>query len=361
ATHGGDGNSGECDSLAETSADEPRDGKEGQGSADQGANKDTPDGQSHGDGGRDGLREQAARSASRDSSSRKGEGTPTGQGDGGCDEQTGETGTYRDGTSHVVENGCTGDAAPTHGDDEATNADTDATPSPQQQHHNPDSGTGAAKRGREGDVGAPRAASIPGVSKDDVAHARRLVAALDRLVRDVARQASPRIDGRALVKEMSARRYALHRAHRRESGVGSIVIAVDTSESTHSWHGPTLAAAVAVAKAHPHVQVFEHCNGGAWAWLAGRRDKRIDDAIGAPENIKAWELVAATRPSVILALGDDHDHECLQAAAKRGVTVIKLRSRAMYIDPKHSRLRYRIVDGVKDAATAAEAISTLSL
>ena len=93
--------------------------------------------------------------------------------------------------------------------------------------------------------------------------AAKLAAALRQWITalDIGLTASPRLDGRRLVRERAVRRWALQRARRRED-IPLVVLLTDVSGSCSAVCNDTTAACLAVASVMPdRVAVVEHSNG----------------------------------------------------------------------------------------------------
>src|SRR5690606_32796715 len=69
------------------------------------------------------------------------------------------------------------------------------------------------------------------------------------------------VDGRRLIREIASRRCALARVRREELSHPLVLLCCDVSGSCSAVCNETLAAAVAVAEALPHVVIVRHSNG----------------------------------------------------------------------------------------------------
>lgn len=160
----------------------------------------------------------------------------------------------------------------------------------------------------------------------------RLRAALARLC-DVlgARswQASPKWDARALVREMVARRYALHRARQRRP-LARVLILPDQSGSC-AWVGDLLGqVACALAERRDDVTIAPTAWGasrheGVIADAFGRRAddvRRLVQARGPLSSVADWQALRACGYTHALVLGDVHGHQSYEAARDAGVRVL---------------------------------------
>lgn len=256
-THGGDGNSGEMDHTAETSAPN-RDGYMCARNAD--ADAGTPDGTPQA-GGCDGLATEASQ-GSPDGAPDDGE-WPAGRGDTGGDEPTQGMGPNSADESRTAGDENAGQLGP------RVPAAADCAPAAEH-----DSADGPA----EGDAGAPR-----GVSEFNGAFLDRRAAAererqlfrsriarqllrelrywLERDVSTIGGEQSPRIDPRHLVCELAGRSYRIERCRRREVERGRGIIAVDISGSCSVYSAELMGVARALARIDDRLIVVEHVNG----------------------------------------------------------------------------------------------------
>lgn len=386
-THGGDGNSGECDVVALTSTQDPRPQRR-----EEEKNSHTPDGTSTAEAGSQGLGDGACETNAEDADRSNADGvTPACRGDDGADEATVEMGAncadQRSATNQHLDQASQGPdqgGASEAGADHATEAGQDALPG-----HRLATDDGADDRdGGAGISGSPASASHDG--GDDLDEA----AAMERLASSAVRRdalrleraiclliestcatrgaQSARYDGRRLIKELVARRYALHRARREEHAIRDIVIAVDVSGSCAGVVDSTYAAALSAARVLPRerVTVITHSNGycvnttqycPAWMkttlarWPAVARDYFSTSQQEASREV--WQEIAARRPGMVLVLGDLDSawaHDILHDAGVRVVLMTDIeRSQYQGCTP------YEVCYGVRDIHTAAEAAERL--
>lgn len=376
ATHGGDGNSGECDHFAATSAANRQPASDGACTA--GAAGDTPDGTSGSDCGRDVPGHGDSRSKESDAPTREDGEWPAGQGDQGSDEETREMGAHCDACRVAGDHGASGDRAPAQTSDsdrvaDSADATASARPAPRSASVGTTASADSSAGGRTGPEDAGSLAARASIAMDHVRardqnQARRLVAAMRRLVETTCATSGavgPRYDGRKLIRELASRRYALHRARRAEVDIRDLVIAVDQSMSCAPTVAATYEAAMAAAHLLPRdrVAVILHSNGRAIeptdrcpAWLRAviKREERglhrhFYSASHGEAAMAVWREIAARRPGLVLMLGDMDSadvHDTLHAA---GVPVLLM----TWIGQLAERVPYKVVCGVVDLASAA--------
>lgn len=338
-THGGDGNSGEVDHAAQTRADD----RSSDSACDAGAIGDTPDGQPDSRGaGTDCSTvcasgdDAGSRTEADGSETREGSGMPTGQGDCGPDEGTGEMGAHRRAEHGARDESAAGTRAPA----EACAADgaTESDAQPPSGH-----GEAGSPEPRHSAGGHYLAVDIYDPTRLERIAARRVTDLFSRIVEQEAgiRGApSPRIDARALARELVSQRMAIHRARRLEREPREMVIAVDDSGSCSGVVRALYATAVAIARSVPtnKVSVLIHSNGYSLRageivqpWLArelARRKRELDRHYFATTQRTAseeiWRVIANRRPSIVLALGDHDADWALDVLAANRVRVIAL-------------------------------------
>ncbi|MCX7669555.1 MAG: hypothetical protein N2439_05730, partial [Anaerolineae bacterium] len=296
---------------------------------------------------------------------------------------TGEMGTHRDGLRTDGNTGEAGNRAPAQAIGTGSDADHGACHEAGEETDAHET-AGARDRGDtvsgQGDAGSPHSSTHSGGSHLDemvaaaMARDRRdAVRVADALRRIIAQtcairgQASPRIDGRALVTELVSRRTAIHRARRRESEIRDLVIAVDESGSCVKTVAATYAAALSVARILPadRVSVITHSNGyeirqpasaPCAPWLASLL--RTTRGLGAyyfsatQRNASefAWESIARRRPGLVLMIGDSDANWAAEIIHAAGVRVTML-AWCLYDAP------YQVIGPVHDLRTAADALS----
>ncbi|MCX8016551.1 MAG: hypothetical protein N2690_01420 [Rhodocyclaceae bacterium] len=397
-THGGDGNSGECDHPAETAAaDREGDGTQaadsggepgsstgeagassgGGGSGhghhaacDAGCTMDTPNRPSGQESGSDVASNGGSESTGQDAASRKGAGQPTGEGDRGADEAAAGMG------SHLSERGRAGDDQDAASGHPAT-ADASDAQAGLTADGTPDSG------GAAGDAGTPSSTTdsyggehlaagqeVRTISERTRRAAREVNIALRRIIESACLprgRETPRVDGRALVRELVSRRVALHRIRRQDADIRDLVIAVDDSESCDHTVDAVYRSAIAVARTLPpeRVSVIIHSNG--WAvrpgamvapWLR-RILARYARELGRNYYSRAqreaseavWDEIARARPGLVLAMGDADADFVLERISEAGVQVVMLAHTPYAPDT------YTVLGPVYDAESAARALS----
>lgn len=158
---------------------------------------------------------------------------------------------------------------------------------------------------------------------------RRIQKAIERLVeREVGPlgDATPRIDGGRLVRELCGRSVRLSRARRAEHEPRIVVVAVDWSGSCSSSCEELLAAAVAAARGDQRIAVVCHSNGHPDAWFGtpAREFPIVPDYGGGHAGISLWWASLAQRAALLVALGD-HDAEVdYRAFVEAGADVLWL-------------------------------------
>lgn len=328
ATHGGDGNSGEVDRRAETAA--ARRAGDVSGSAPSGsAAGDTPDPQA----GDHGAAADSREGGQQTGSSRSGTTAPDargGVGDHGPDEGTGEMGTQLAARPAAADNGAAGTGAPAEGSGGDAHASTIGEATGEGVPEG-EAGPGARKRATGRDAGSPRPRIV-----DVAIHvaASRIAAAMERLVWVAGAQshtATPRWDGRALVRELVTRRVALHRARRPARVPRGILVTPDLSASCRWVAGLTLPLARRVAERRDLVlaPTGQGRPEGVVAYAEGRSAlaravRRLIDEHGPVYTVAHWRAMLGVGITHVLVLGDVHGHASYTAARDAGIRVLWL-------------------------------------
>ena len=421
-THGGDGNSGEIDHPSETAADNRQGGQQ---AATPNPGEDGDAGEGEGQGGEDGLgqgggpigigsqpegatgsagatsmeghddalstpdqpsqgrgaagdSQEAQQTARQDADDRKASGTtPTAGGRCGRDERSEEMGASLSDPSGTTDSK-SGDRpapCPAQGSDQegrevscdegADGEDEDAGALAEPQPVSNASQSGGAHAGP--------IAWDPDEIKDFAARHRR---ATRRVVRELRRiieaacsptgSASHRWDGRALIRELTSRRYRIDLARRREREIQDLVIAVDESGSCAETVAATYHAAIEAAKALPagRVSVILHSNGRALRegeiiapWVR-RLLKKHERGLAAhyysttqEEASRAvWDGIVARRPGLILGMGDADTLDLYDELYDAGAKILAL-SRCEY------EARHTVLAPVTDVFSAGRVLA----
>ena len=373
--HGGDGNSGECDHAAQTSASEARTGGDHGAAAAGGAAEKNQQQWLH----------DPSSSAGQDGSNAEppeaehGAGSKAGDVRATCDQLTGPSRSNERSESgeDTVGERCPTQAAPAgtgeSGSGEETEsplADAAGCDTPRGDRADVDQPPAKTIADSEGDAAentaSPDSGGVPvtpeislppsdGVPSDDplaeqtcpvrtplVNHggtfgdsaradllarsegraAREVRRAIERLVKalDIGGiDESPRLDGCRLVRELRSRRYQIARAHRRELTQPLIVLLCDVSGSCSAVCNETLAACVAVEDSlDGDVVVLRHSNG--MLCMPGT-DYHVSTA-----TISAW-VAEQTRPiGAVVAFGDWDAGDHYRALCEAGADLVWLDS-----------------------------------
>jgi hypothetical protein len=209
--------------------------------------------------------------------------------------------------------------------------------------------------------------------------AAEISAALRRLLDVVGAKSDrvmPRVEPRALVRELVSRRYAIHRAYRRQPQPRMLMVMPDMSGSCAWIARITGGVATSIAKTDDRVLVCPT------AWGSSHHEGVIGEVIGthaplvvqalAPmrkglsieklkflgEDPKHWEALRAVGVTHLLVLGDVHGHKAYTAAAKAGVRVLwcdpNARTMVVNKSERNQMAAYvAITDGSPRAITAA--------
>jgi hypothetical protein len=355
--HGGDGNSGDQNHRAETSAQ----------------NRDTPDGTPDPSGA--GTDCPAGDQTGHDgASTREGEEMPTGRGDQGGDEPTREMGTH-----------LTASQADTDTDSDGTESSAQGDGTERVQYTTAATARAPGAPRPKGDVGvvtdddvADGDAESPGATLDSPAvlaarerRAARRTAQLLRRIVDVEVGAkgreTPRVDPRTLVRELVSRRCAIARARRHEAEIRELIIAVDESPSCAEVVEALYATALAIARDLPaeKASVMLHSNGysvrllddapcARWLRTAiEERSRRLSrhyySASQRAASEEIWQGIADRRPGMVLALGDHDADWALEILRDGGAHVLAVHHHE--VEPMHSGIRR--LGPVTDAMSAA--------
>lgn len=294
ALHGGSGNSGECDHVAETKSYDDR-------HAGLDAYPQDACARERAEGGADQTPAAGDTACSRPGSA---ESEPAaqrgaGEGDRGANTPIAARDSAPDRTAHAERAEGAAEADPGAGDHPGRDArvsvqtgtptDGDVGDIGRQQ----DDGGTAGRNAEPAQAGVDSASSPGGVCADASAARRRascllspardVVRALERLVArevGVMGDPSPRLDAGMLVRELVSMSCRLSRARRDEMEMGRVVVAPDLSGSCSACAPDTLAAAYAMRDAMPQTfAVIEHSNGQWYDEAAGWRDLDTHPAI----------------------------------------------------------------------------------
>jgi hypothetical protein len=363
AAHGGDGNSGELDHRAETSAQSERDTPDGT-SEDAGAGTDCTAGDQTG---------------TDDASTREIEEMPTCQGEMGGDEPTREMGTHltasqadTDTDSDGTESSAQGDGTERVQDPRAAKAQAHGAPCTQAHPWTGDMGVVTDDDVADGDAESPGATLVsPAVlAARERRAARRTAELLRRIIHEeigAKGRETPHVDARTLVRELVSRRCAIDRARRHEADIRELVLAVDESPSCSQVVAALYATALAIARDLPagKASVILHSNGysvrirddapcGRWLRSAiAERSRRLSRHYYAASQREAseeiWRVIAKRRPGLVLALGDHDADWALEILRDGGAHLLAVHHHE--VAPMHSGIRR--LGPVTDAMSAA--------
>jgi len=410
-THGGDGNSGEMNHPAATSAPDRKGGNgipakglatPADDSATAGEENTPPDAQP-GQQGSDGLGNEATETEGPGSDSNIAESErPAGQGEmaDGDEPSEREMGTPHDSSARGdADDDAAGDSVPaqsveTGGDVEdrdGANAQQSAAESRSGDECTEGDGSDSVNatvdaEAGHGDAGSPDAdTDTHGGNNLDVAatlknllalrrDARRISQSLERIIERHCGQSghtTPRIHGEHLVRELVSRRCALHRARKQDSEIRDLVIAVDESGSCVHVVDALYPAALAIARSMgQHASVLVHSNGfnvsipdGAPCapWLcrelkkrAGRLSRHYFSRTQQEASNEIWEAIADHRIGLLLALGDLDAHEQFSIVSKTSPVLLMSHYADYTVD---AAIDYRMVVGVTDISSAAKLLN----
>jgi len=409
-THGGDGNSGEMNHPAATSAPDRKGGNgipAGKGlatpaddSATAGEENMPPDAQP-GQQGSDGLGNEATETEGPGSDSNIAESErPAGQGEmaDGDEPSEREMGTPRDSSARGdADDGAAGDSVPAQSvetggdaeDSDGANAQSAAESRSGDECTEGDgndsvNATVDAEAGH-GDAGSPDADTdthggnnldVDATLKNLLAlrrDARRVSQSLERIIERHCGQigrTTPRIHGGRLVRELVSRRCALHRARKQDSEIRDLVIAVDESASCAHVVDALYPAALAIARSMGrHASVLVHSNGfdikipeGApcASWLRREIKMREDrlsrhyfSCVQQEASNEIWEAIADHRIGLLLALGDLDAHEQFSIVSKTSPVLLMSHQEECPRDPPYD---YDVIWGIEDIKSAAKVL-----
>jgi hypothetical protein len=318
-THGGDGNSGECEHAAERAAE----GRDASDSAcHSSATGDTPDGRE-----RDAASDDASNGGTLeldDSSAQAGK--PTDQGDDGADKVTEGMGSHpTDGHSTDADEEPDGDRCPAKGDVEAVDGNM-------REPQASDGDAGAPEADSQGASGGCVVRVSPSLAR--VTEVARIARALSRLMADAARpEPSPLWDGKRVVRELVTRQARLHRMRRDVPAIKGLLVLYDVSGSCEWIAARTWGIAEALAKRYSAFYAAQTPAAGAAegsispASIICRdayRLARLAPIIGGGhgDDVSGWRRIEAAGISHILVFGDAHGTAGYRAAAEAGIRVL---------------------------------------
>jgi len=201
--------------------------------------------------------------------------------------------------------------------------------------------------------------------------ARDIERALLRLIRGLdlgGADPSPRLDGARLVREMASRRYQITRAQRREATIPLVIIACDVSGSCSASSAATLAAAYAICGQVEHVAVVEHSNGSYVVRVGHRSSVEASDQIGLADLVERFERPVAA----VVAFGDTDATSEYRRLVEQGARLFWLDSYAAVAGAKPARANLRAAardwpaqpagwwQGINTAARAAIALRAMA-
>jgi hypothetical protein len=353
ATHGGDGNSGECNHAAETQTDNRSASDSACGAGAAGDTPDCRDSDAAGDDVTDGTPELS------DSSAKAGQ--PTGRGDDGADEATEGMGSHpTDDRSADADDEPAGNRCPAEGGAESVGGETCDEPQ------------------AYGDAGAPEADShnapagcvakvSPSLAR--VTEVARIARALSRLMADATSpEPSPLWDGRRVVREMVARQARVHRMRRDVRAVRGLLVLYDVSGSCESIAARTWGIAAALASRYSgfYAAATPVAACGAEGSLdpssiVGRGAHRLARLApivgnGHGDDVEGWARLKNAGVSHILVFGDAHGTAGYRAAAEAGIHVLWANPNAHIAPSDTSWCDYTTIrDG--DIAAAVETLT----
>jgi hypothetical protein len=320
-SHGGDGNSGECQHAAQTSAEDLA----GSDSAcNAGTTGDTPN-PGHGI-------ERAGDDASNGGTS--GESSHGGTPEPGDDAQHGADQGGDRGADEVPASGMGSgaDAAPGEEcDHRQETADASASPGADDQSSDGTESFAAAVT----EEGGARA-SIDRPTLAAVSELARVVRALSRLMADATRQEPcPLWDGKRLVRELVTHQVRLHRMRRDTPAVNGLLVIYDVSGSCEWIAARTWGIAEALAMRYKGFYAaqtpalssdYANAEGSLDpSEIVGRDTKRfskLPPIVGYGDDVDGWARVKAAGISHMLVFGDAHGTAGYRAAAKAGIRVL---------------------------------------
>jgi hypothetical protein len=355
ATHGGDGNSGECEHAAETEADDRTASESACGA---GAAGDTPDCRD-----RDAVGDDASNGGApeRSGSSAHDAGQPTGKGDDGAEEATEGMGSHlTDDVSTSADEEPDGNRCPAKGDAESVGGETCDQPQA--------SGDAGAPEADSQDAPSGRVAKVsPALAR--VAEVTRIARALSRLVADATRpEPSPLWDGKRVVREITSRQVRMHRMRRDVPAPRGLLVLYDVSGSCESIAARTwgIAAALAARYSGFYAAATPASGGDAEGSLdpssivgrGARRFARLAPIVGNGhgDDVAGWARLKAAGVSHILVFGDAHGSAGYRAAYEACIHVLWCNPNAHIAPSDTSWCDYTTIrDG--DIAAAVETLT----
>jgi hypothetical protein len=352
ATHGGDGNSGECDHAAETAA-EDRDAPES--ACDAGALGDTPDGRGHETAGddADGGTPECSGPSAHDA------GQPTDRGDHGADEVTEGMGSRPiDDHFTPADDEPVGTRCPAEGGVESVDGNLRA-PQDSGDAGAPESDfQGAFSRGGGAVKVSPTLARVTEVA--------RIARALSRLMSDATRpDPSPLWDGKRVVRELVTRQVRIHRMRRDVHAVKGLLVLYDVSGSC-AWIADRtwgIASALASRYAGLLAAPTSSCAGAEGSLdpreIVGRTARMyagLPPITGYGDDVERWRMIRAAGVSHMLVLGDAHGTPGYRAASEAGIRVLWANPNA-HIAPRDTAWCVYTLIRDDDIASAVETLA----
>ncbi len=321
STHGGDGNSGECDEIAQAAAEPERRG----GEEKQQKDGNTPDSQSGQDSCQDGLEDEATWASGQDAAKAQAKaGTqPTGGGGrSGVDEATEGMGSQSTDGAAGADESRGGDAAPAMG----AGRDNQCT-----HHAKPD-----ILLDGQPDAGARQLVALAEMA--DRLAAAGIARAIERMIDRVGARTqypTPKYNPRDLIRELVARRMALHRARETQRRPVHILIMADISGSCEWVAHITHPIAIEAAR-RANVSAAETVVGD-FSSISGPLSRVMKDYYSVGMEAE-WRAMLNAGLRHLLVFGDGHGAHSYAAAAAAGI-------RVYWVDPNPSiTYRHTVVD-----------------
>jgi len=366
-THGGDGNSGECEHVAKKAAED----RTGFGSAcHAGTTEDTPDGHEC-DAAGDDVSNDGTPGLSGSSAKA---GTPADQGDSGTDEATEGMGSHpidMDSPSADKEPACT--RCPATGDEETVDGSWREPQASEGDAGAPEADSQSASDGREHEAAGEscahggRAVKVsPSLAR--VTEVARIARALSRLMADATRpEPSPLWDGKRVVRELVTRQARLHRMRRDVPAVKGLLMVYDISGSC-AWIADR-AWGIAEAMAKQFSNFYAAQTPAAVAAegsldptsIVGRSAKRfsaLDPIVGRGhgDDVDRWKRLKEAGISHMLVFGDAHGTAGYRAAAEAGIWVLWANPNSRIAPSNTAWCDYTLIAG-DDIAAAVETLA----
>ena len=330
--HGGDGNSGECDAQAETSADARESGSEHDSGTESHAS--APRGEPA-ENDSDGASEANCETGEESSEDAPGSTNPAGVDDEEHEPPKGEatsegsdpSSSERGDEESRAPQGSAGVSSADADDPRSDSSDVASASAPAagrnneamardvEERHDPtspaetesepeavneqgssqsDAGLCDSEQSSGSDTPAPTQPRLTPGGHSARPAARDVKRALNKLLDSIEPggiEETPRTDGRRLARELISRRYSLSRSRRREADRSVVVFAVDSSGSCNACCSELWACAIALAAIDDRILVIEHSNGFLY-----------DSQRHLPEEITC--LAKGRRVAAVIALGD---------------------------------------------------------